>query len=89
MRRILISLSTMVAAAVAMALSTPAAFAIRAIPPSGGTVSPTRAALLVHSHSGLASWELALIAIGAALFLVAATSVVVVSRRRVMHPAAV
>ncbi len=87
MRRILISLSTTVAALVAAAWSAPVAFAMRVDPPASGVNAPSPA-VVGHSHGGLAGWELALIVVAAAV-VVSASIVMRISRhRRVLHPAA-
>ena len=86
MRRVLTSLSMFLAAVVATAVSAPAAFAVRVVGPSGA--APSRVAT-VHGHGGLAGWEIAVIVVGAAIILFAASTLVTFSRRRrVLRPAA-
>jgi hypothetical protein len=65
MRRIVVSLSSIVAVAVAYIIAVPAAFAMTLTPPSGGDISVT--ASNVAHHAGLASWEISLIVVGAVL----------------------
>jgi hypothetical protein len=65
MRRIVVSLSSIVALAVAYLTAVPAAFAMTLTPPSGGDASLT--ASNVAHHAGLASWEISLIVTGAVL----------------------
>ncbi len=86
MRRIVISLSSMVAMAVALLTAAPAAFAMRLAPPSGGVV--TVAASGVAHHGGLASWEISLIVV-AGVFVAATLLATAVrsSRRSVPTPA--
>lgn len=87
MRRVLTSLSMLLASVVATAVSAPAAFAMRVVGPSGP--APTPAAVTAHGHGGLVGWEIAVIVIGAAMVLFAASTLVTFSRRRrVLHPAA-
>jgi hypothetical protein len=77
---ILLALSAALAAA-------PAAFAMRVLPPEGdaGPNTPT----YIVTRTGMAGWQVALIAIGAALAAVALTTVIVHARSRTrLHPAA-
>ncbi len=87
MRRMLISLSTTVAAVVAAAWSAPAAFAMRVDPPAGGVNAPSPA-VVGHGHGGLAGWEVALIVVAAAVVVSASILMTISRRRRVLHPAA-
>ena len=84
MRRILVSLSTLVAAVVAMATSAPAAFAMRVTPTGDASGTPARLA----GHSGLATWEIVLIAAAAGLLIAAARLVARYRRQTVLRPAA-
>lgn len=89
MRRILITLSTMVAAAVAMASSVPAAFAVQVAPPAGGVATTSRVAAAVHGHGGLAGWEVAIIIAAATAGALLMVSLLLTwSHRRVLHPTA-
>jgi hypothetical protein len=74
-------------ACLALAVAAPAAFA-RTNPPfdsSGGVTAPTPPPVQVHTVivSGMAGWQIALIAVGAAL--VAATIAVLLDRARSAH----
>jgi hypothetical protein len=60
MRRIIMSLSSLFAVAVALVSAAPAAFAMRVGPTGGG--SPVDVAPAVHHSNGLAMWQVALIA---------------------------
>jgi len=60
MRRIIMSLSSLFAVAVALVSAAPAAFAMRVGPTGGG--SPVDVAPAVHHSNGLATWQVALIA---------------------------
>ena len=87
MRRVLISLSTILAAVFATAVSAPSAFAMRVVGPAGGAPSH---AVTSHGQGGLAGWEIALIVVGAAIVLFAASTLVTFShRRRVLRPAGI
>lgn len=87
MRRVLTSLSMILAVVVASAVSVPAAFAVRVVGPSGA--APSRVAATIHGHGGLAGWEIAVIVVGAAIILFAASTLVTFSRRRrILRPAA-
>ncbi len=86
MRRIVLSLSSIVAVAVAYLTAAPAAFAMRVAPPSGGDPSVTASS--VAHHAGLASWEISLIVVGAVLLAVTLlTTAIRLSRRSVPTPA--
>lgn len=88
MRRVLTSLSMILAAVLTTALSAPAAFAMRVVGPDGGASG--HAAAVAHGHNGLAGWEIAVIVAGAAIVLFAASTLVTFSRRRrVLRPAGV
>ena len=76
MRRLIVSLSTLVAAVVTMATAAPAAFAMR-IDPAGGSSST-----LQSTGSGLATWEIALITLAATVAVVAVSGFVFGLRRR-------
>ncbi len=69
MRRIILSLLSLLALAAALVSAAPAAFAMRATPPGGA--SAVYVAPAVHHAAGLAPWQIALIAI-ASLVIVAA-----------------
>ena len=56
MRRLAISLSGLVALAVAFLTTAPAAFAMRLAPPDGGG-APVTASRVVHHHGGLGFWQ--------------------------------
>ena len=78
---ILLALSAALAAA-------PAAFAMRVVPPEGDP-GPAATPTYIVTHAGMAGWQIALIAIGAALAAVALTTIVVHVRLRTrLHPAA-
>jgi hypothetical protein len=77
---ILLALSAVLAAA-------PAAFAMPVVPPEGDAAPNTPTYIV--TQSGMAGWQVALIAIGAALAAVALTTMVVHVRFRTrLHPAA-
>jgi hypothetical protein len=80
-RRIVISVWSLVAVAVAFLCAAPAAFATTIAPAGGGT--PVKASGVGH-HSGLTSWEVLLV-VAAGVVLVAAVGAVVfwLSRRSV------
>jgi hypothetical protein len=61
-------------------VAAPAAFAMRVVPPEGdtGSAAPT----YIVTQPGMAGWQVALIAIGAALAAVALTTIVVRARSR-------
>jgi hypothetical protein len=78
---ILLALSAALAAA-------PAAFAMR-LPPPDGDPGPAATPTYIVTHAGMAGWQIALIAIGAALASVALTIMVIHVRFRArLHPAA-
>jgi len=64
-RRILTTLTAFACALLAFAATSPAAFAIR-MPPTGGT-GPTQARVQTVVVGGMPGWQIALIAVGAAL----------------------
>lgn len=76
MRRLIVSLSTLVATVVTMATAAPAAFAMR-VDPAGGS-----SATVQSTHSGLATWEIALITVAATMAVVVVTAFVSGLRRR-------
>ena len=76
MRRLVFSLSTLVVAVLAMATAAPAAFAERVDPGGGGS------ATVRSTHSGFATWEIAVIAVTATLAVIAVTALVSGLRRR-------
>jgi len=76
MRRLIVSMSTLVAAVVAMATAAPAAFAMR-VDPAGGA-----SATVQSTHSGIAGWEIALITVLATVAVLATTAFVLGLRRR-------
>ena len=76
MRRLIVSLSTLVAAVVTMATAAPAAFAMR-VDPAGGTSGTVQS-----STSGLATWEIAVITLAATVAVVAVSAFVFGLRRR-------
>ena len=87
-RRIAMALAALAVAALGLAAASSTAFAMR-MPPSGGTGGSVRAAPTIHTvvTGGMPGWQIALIAVAAALF--AAVLAVVADRawtaRR--HPA--
>ena len=76
-RRITITLAALAAAALALAAASPAAFATRE-PPPGDSGGPASAPPQIHTivTGGMPSWQIALIAVGAAL-LAAVLAVIV------------
>jgi hypothetical protein len=70
MRRIILSLSSLLAVAAAIVSAAPAAFAMRVTPPGGA--SPVDVAPAVHHSAGLAPWQIALIVIASVVILAAA-----------------
>jgi hypothetical protein len=82
------TLAGVVLAAVTVLSAAPASFAARLIPPpSGGNATPVLLPV-VHSHPGLATWEVTLIALGAALFGAILTATVMRARlRAALRPA--
>lgn len=89
MRRVLTSLSMILAAVFTTAVSAPAAFAMRVVGPSGGAPGSSYATS-AHGNAGLAGWEMALIVVGAAIVLFAVATLASYSRRRrVLRPAAI
>jgi membrane protein implicated in regulation of membrane protease activity len=90
MRRILISLSSLVAVTAAFLSTGTAAFAMRVSPPSQDG-SAVRAASVVHHSAGLDPWQIALITV-AGLIVLAAVAVAArfsrTSRRHSPTPAA-
>lgn len=90
MRRILTSLSVILAAVATTAVSAPAAFAMRVVGPTDGSPGSSFSATAAHGHAGLPGWEIAVIVVGAAIVLLAAATLASFSRRRrVLRPAAV
>ncbi len=90
MRRILISVSSLIAATAAFLTSSTAAFAMRVSPPDGG--SRVNAASVVHHSTGLEPWQVALIGVAGLIMLGAAAMVaplVRAARRHSATPAAV
>ena len=75
MRRLIVSMSTLVAAVVTMATAAPAAFATR-LDPAGGS-----SATLQSTHSGLPGWEIALIVVAATIAFVVVSAFVFGLRR--------
>jgi hypothetical protein len=87
MRRIVLSLSSILAMAVAYLTAAPAAFAMRLTPPSGGATSVT--ASNVAHHAGLAWWEISLIVVAAVLLAITVLATAIRSSRRSVPTAAV
>ena len=71
-RRIAIALGVLVTATLGIAAASSAAFAMR-MPPSGGSGGPVRAAPTTHTivTGGMPGWQIALIAVCAALIAAA------------------
>jgi hypothetical protein len=63
-----------------LATVAPAAFPMRVIPPEGAS-GPTPPSLVV-THAGMAGWQIALIAIGAAVVAAALTAIALRARLR-------
>ena len=85
-RRTVILLATLTMSLLGLAVTTPAAFAMRLVDTDGGgaSASPTAA-----SHGGMAGWQMALIAVGVALAAVAVTVLIRhVRPRSALHSAA-
>ena len=70
-------LAALSACMIGLSAATPAAFAVR-VPPPGGSSGSAVAPLRIITTGGMAGWQIALIALAAAL--VAATAAVVVDR---------
>jgi hypothetical protein len=90
MRRVLISLSSLIAVTAAFLSTSTAAFAMRVSPPpqDGSAVNVTS---VVHHSAGLDPWQVALISVVSLIVLVAATMAVRfawASRRHSATPAA-
>jgi hypothetical protein len=88
MRRILVSLSFLLAAIAGFVSTGPAAFAMRVAPPAGG--SPVNVVPVVHHSGGLAIWQVALIAIASVVLMAGAVlgaRLMRVSRRPASTPA--
>ena len=87
LRRTAIVIVGMLLALPGVLAAAPAAFAMRVLRPEGdpGPATPT----YIVTQAGMAGWQVALIAIGAALAAVALTTIVVHVRFRTrLHPAA-
>ncbi len=85
MRRIVVLLSSLLAATAALVGTASAAFAVSVAPASGG--SPVLVAPTVHHSGGLEPWQVALIAFAAVLVL--ASAAIAGRVTRVLHrPAA-
>ena len=84
MRRVVLTLSGLTAAAVVLLTTAPTAFALRYAPPpsSGASATGTPVAAAAVQHGGLSPWEVALIVVGG---LVVLTAVVVGSMVRASH----
>jgi hypothetical protein len=78
-RRLAAALAAVICAVLASAAVVPAASAMIPIPPGGGPAAPAPAVRVI-TEGGMAGWQIALIALGAAL--VAATVAVLVDRVR-------
>ena len=78
MRRILISLSSLIAVTAAFLSTATAAFAVHVNPPAldggGGPAVPVTARTVVHHSSGLAPWQVAVIIV-AGLLVLGATAI--------------
>ena len=85
LRRIAAALAAVICAVLASAAVVPAASAMIPIPPGGGTAVPAPAVRVV-TEGGMAGWQIALIAFGAAL--VAATAAILLDRARATRRAA-
>lgn len=79
-RRLLAALATLASALLAFTAAAPAALAIRVPPPGGSRFHPARPATVTVVAGGMPGWQIALIAVGAALL--AATVALVVDRAR-------
>jgi hypothetical protein len=80
MRRIAISLSGLLALAVAFLTAAPAAFAMKVAPPAGG--SRTFTASQVAHHAGLSFWAVSLIVLAGVVALSVAIGAAVISSSR-------
>jgi hypothetical protein len=81
MRRIAVSLSGLLALAVAFLTAAPAAFAMKVAPPAGGS-RPFAASQVAH-HGGLSFWTVSLLVIAGLVALsVAVGAAVIKSSRR-------
>lgn len=78
--RIAAGLATVVAGTIALCAASPAAFAVNLPPPSGGPAGTTPAPVQTVVIGGMAGWQIALIAVSAAL--VAAAAAVLADRAR-------
>jgi hypothetical protein len=88
MRRVVITVSSLFVAVVALVSAAPAAFAAQVAPPAGG--SPVNLAPVVHHSGGLAIWAVALIATAGVVLLAAAAlgaRLMTTSRRTASTPA--
>ena len=83
-RRILTALATLAGALLALTAASPAALAVR-VPPPGENAGPVHEPSQVHTIivGGMPGWQIALIAVGAALL--AAVVTVLVDRARAAH----
>jgi hypothetical protein len=80
MRRIVLSLSSIVAVAVTFLTAAPSAFAMRITPTSG--YGPSVTASSVAHHAGLASWEISLMVVAGVLLAVTLLTVAILRSRR-------
>ena len=85
LRRVAAALAAVICAVLASAAVVPAASAMIPIPPGGGPAVPAPVVRVVTA-GGMAGWQIALIALGAAL--VAATAAVLLDRTRAARQAA-
>jgi hypothetical protein len=87
LRRLTTVLTGLLLAVIGVLAAAPTAFAMRVVPPEGdsGPAAPT----YIVTQTGMTGWQVALIAICAALAAVALTTIVVLVRFRTrLHPAA-
>jgi hypothetical protein len=87
MRRIVALAVSLTTLAVAVLVGTPSAFALRYVPPPSGHgasgVAPvSTSGTPVVTHGGLASWEIAVIVVGATIIAVIVATVLARSLRR-------
>jgi hypothetical protein len=86
MRRIAISSSGLLALAITFLTTTPAAFAMRVIPPDGAS-TPVTTSRVVH-QAGLGFWQVSLIVIASAVVLSVAVWALVIRGSRRSAPSA-
>jgi hypothetical protein len=73
LRRIAIVIVGLLLALPGVLAAAPAAFAMRALPPDAGPNTPT----YIVTQSGMSGWQVALVAIGAALAAAVLTAIIV------------